>query len=130
MDNAINKIEIVIHLIKVKLLGQSATRDRFVLYYVLTLEVLIFELRKFGKMTDHTSEAIAQLLGFQAHEFFYWEDRDFYNKISELFYILLEYNKRLKNNELSSVGVSEEEWEEYFNKAIKGLRVGSVNSNF
>ena len=90
-------------------------------YFILTLEIARFEILSSNKMTEKTSEAITQLFTFQIHEYYYREFPELYNVCSTLFSSLIEYNKELKENNISALGVKDERWKEYFSNAIGGL---------
>lgn len=100
---------------------------RFELKFFLCLDIIRFELQSTKRMSDLTADAINQLLTFQCFEFYYRDFPAVHKKCLELSQRLSDYNEKLKNFDLKGeIGVSDERWTEYFNKAIKALLTNSI----
>jgi hypothetical protein len=96
--------------------------NKFEFYLILSLEIVRYEIFTTEHISDLTAGAVSQLFAFQTHEFYYREYPEIYEKSSKLFFVLLAYNEKLRNHDLSgTVGVKDKNWIRYFEKSISNL---------
>ncbi|WP_299883452.1 hypothetical protein [uncultured Lacinutrix sp.] len=88
----------------------------------LLLNVIVFETKKNGVMSNKTGEALIQITSFQSIEYYYhggYLELD--SELKKLAYILSDYNEKLRKNELDVVGSKPENWANYFEERIRVL---------
>ena len=120
-------IDEVISQIKQK--GYSNELNKSDFFFIITLEIVMYEILTTGKISDRSAEALTQLFVFQRQEYYYGQYPELYNQCGNLFSILIKYNQRLQNNELSSLGVKDKHWKNYFEKSIETLIVDNPPNN-
>lgn len=127
MNKDIRLIDSVITLIKEK--ARADNSNKFEYYLILTLEIIRFEIVFTGEISDITGKAISQLFVFQTHEFYHRDYPELYDKCSELFGVLINYNKKLLSHELYPVGIKDKSWIRYFKDSITKLILSSKPNN-
>lgn len=111
----------VISLIHVKDDSKSGLNSlhKFEFKLFLCLEIVRYQLQMRGEVSDKTANAISSLFVFGTFEYYYRDFPSVYEKCSELFNKLINYNEKLKNNTLSGeIGVKDEPWIKYFKETI------------
>jgi hypothetical protein len=130
INQALRLLDDTVDLIKSKDEGksnfskQSLHKFEFILF--LSLDIVRYELKTRQKLTDLTSDAISQLFAFQCFEYYYRDFPEIYDKCSELFYVLRNYNEKLRNYDLKgNVGIKDSNWIKFFEKQISNLFYGN-----
>jgi hypothetical protein len=129
MENIdLNLLDDIIALIKQKANTQSLKKFEF--FFILTLEIVRYELLTFNKISTESAAAITQLFGFQAHELFYPDFPELRTKCSSLNSWFDSYSKQLKESTSSALGVKDKYWKKYFKKSISTLIDRNPPNNF
>lgn len=120
MNDDLKLLDETVALIKEKIYNFQSY-DKFEFYLIMCLEIVRYELQTSQVISDRTAEAITQLFAFQAFEMYYRDHHDLYLKCLSLFTALTNYNYKFKNDELSSLGVKDKSWIDFFSSSISDL---------
>lgn len=86
----------------------------------LLLDVISFEIKKNNSLTDKTGEALIQITSFQSIEYYYHKGYlELDTELKKLAYLLRNYNEKLLNLELDTIGTKPENWSNYFKERIE-----------
>jgi len=127
IDKDIKLIDEVICSIKEKV--NSVGYNKFEFYFIISLEIVRYEIATVSKISDKVAEAITQLFAFQSFELYYRDYPDIYSKCSDLAYVLNSYNERLKEHGLGAIGVKDKNWIDFFQNSISALITSNKPNN-
>ncbi len=90
----------------------------FELVLFICLDLTRYELQQNAKISDLNASILSKLFAFQCFEFYYRDFPEIYLQTSALFTRLIEYNEKLKNNDLQMNESIKNDWINELNLAL------------